>query len=80
MRKIRTLVGVGAFPWMSYAYKLAPKLSDAADEQVDKSWTSALVLAATSPLSSASCTAWPRRRRDGTCCAGRGGASARSWP
>ncbi|MEU6765619.1 hypothetical protein ABZ916_24260 [Streptomyces sp. NPDC046853] len=50
MRKIRTLVGVGAFLWMSYAYKLAPKLSDAADEQVDKSWTSALVLAATLPV------------------------------
>ncbi|MFC9165494.1 hypothetical protein ACFTZ8_32405 [Streptomyces fungicidicus] len=50
MRKIRTLVGVGAFLWMSYAYKLAPQLSDAADEQVDKSWTSALVLAATLPV------------------------------
>ncbi|MFI8536272.1 hypothetical protein ACIGMX_39270 [Streptomyces aquilus] len=50
MRKIRTLVGVGAFLWMSYAYKLAPKLSDAADEQVDKSWTSALALAATLPV------------------------------
>jgi len=50
MRKIRTLVGVGAFLWMSYAYKIAPKLSDAADEQVDKSWTSALVLAATLPV------------------------------
>lgn len=50
MRRIRTLVGVGAFLWMSYAYKLAPKLSDAADEQVDKSWTSALVLAATLPV------------------------------
>ncbi|WP_234020977.1 hypothetical protein [Streptomyces sp. 142MFCol3.1] len=50
MRKIRTLVGVGAFLWTSYAYKLAPKLSDAADEQVDKSWTSALVLAATLPV------------------------------
>ncbi|GGP45067.1 hypothetical protein ACWDY7_18850 [Streptomyces calvus] len=50
MRKIRTLVGVGAFLWMSYAYKLAPELSDAADEQVDKSWTSALVLAATLPV------------------------------
>lgn len=50
MRKIRTLVGVGAFLWMSYAYKLAPKLSDTADEQVDKSWTSALALAATLPV------------------------------
>ncbi|MGH4031289.1 hypothetical protein ACQB60_20415 [Actinomycetota bacterium Odt1-20B] len=50
MRKIRTLVGVGAFLWMSYAYKLSTKLSDAADEQVDKSWTSALVLAATLPV------------------------------
>ncbi|WP_258314707.1 hypothetical protein [Streptomyces sp. Act143] len=50
MRKIRTLVGVGAFLWMSYSYKIAPKLSDAADEQVDKSWTSALVLAVTLPV------------------------------
>ncbi|MFE5191322.1 hypothetical protein [Streptomyces sp. NPDC056628] len=50
MRKIRTLVGVGAFMWMSYTYKLAPRLGDAADEQVDQSWTSALVLAATLPV------------------------------
>ncbi|MEU6542905.1 hypothetical protein [Streptomyces sp. NPDC046859] len=50
MRKIRTLVGVGAFLWMSSTYKLAPTLGDAADEQVDQSWTSALVLAATLPV------------------------------
>ncbi|MFF1321764.1 hypothetical protein [Streptomyces chartreusis] len=50
MRKIRTMVGVGAFLWMSYTYKLSTKLSDTASEQVDKSWTSALVLAATLPV------------------------------
>ncbi|AWE54623.1 hypothetical protein DC008_15180 [Streptomyces nigra] len=50
MRKIRTWVGVGAFLWMSYSYKLSTKITDAADEQVDKSWTSALVLAATLPV------------------------------
>ncbi|MCF2535413.1 hypothetical protein K6168_06965 [Streptomyces sp. FB2] len=50
MRKIRTWVGVGAFLWMSYSYKLSTKITHAADEQVDKSWTSALVLAATLPV------------------------------
>ncbi|MFF4885912.1 hypothetical protein ACFY2D_24080 [Streptomyces nigra] len=50
MRKIRTWVGVAAFVWMSYTYKLSTKLSETADEQVDKSWTSALVLAATLPV------------------------------
>ncbi|MEU6527751.1 hypothetical protein ABZ869_00990 [Streptomyces sp. NPDC046928] len=50
MRRIRTWVGVAAFLWMSYTYKLSTKISDTASDQVDKSWTSALALAATLPV------------------------------
>lgn len=50
MRRIRTWVGVAAFLWMSYTYKLSTKISDTAGDQVDKSWTSALALAATLPI------------------------------
>lgn len=50
MQKIRTLVGLGAVVWMSITYKIANSIGDVADDRLDQSWISVLVLAVTFPV------------------------------
>ncbi|MFJ8596507.1 hypothetical protein [Streptomyces sp. NPDC093598] len=50
MQKIRTLVGLAAVVWVSVSYKVSSSLRDAADDRVDQSWNSVLVLSVTFPV------------------------------
>ncbi|MEU1913670.1 hypothetical protein [Streptomyces massasporeus] len=50
MQKIRTLVGLAAVVWVSVSYKVSSSLRDVADDRLDQSWHSVLVLSVTFPV------------------------------
>ncbi|MFI6370987.1 DUF3824 domain-containing protein [Streptomyces sp. NPDC050546] len=50
MQKIRTLVGLCAVVWVSVSYKVSSSLRDVADDRLDQSWNSVLVLSVTFPV------------------------------
>ncbi|MFF5959642.1 hypothetical protein [Streptomyces luteogriseus] len=50
MQKIRTLVGLAAVVWVSVSYKVGSSLRDVADDRLDQSWHSVLVLSVTFPV------------------------------
>jgi hypothetical protein len=50
MQRIRTVVGLGAFLWVSYSYRLAQSMSDVAEDRFDQSWATVLALSATFPV------------------------------
>ncbi|MET9829574.1 hypothetical protein ABZ078_09720 [Streptomyces sp. NPDC006385] len=50
MQKIRTLVGLGAVVWLSITYKIATSVGDVADDRLNQSWISVLVLSVTFPV------------------------------
>lgn len=50
MQKIRTLVGLAAVVWVSVSYKVGSSLGDVADDRLDQSWHSVLVLSVTFPV------------------------------
>lgn len=50
MQKIRTLVGLGAFVYVSVAYKITDSVGDAANDRLDQSWISVLMLSVTFPV------------------------------
>lgn len=47
MQRIRTLVGLGAVVWVTVSYKVSSSLRDVADDRLDQSWNSVLVLSVT---------------------------------
>ncbi|MFC9127670.1 hypothetical protein ACFT4A_12555 [Streptomyces sp. NPDC057099] len=50
MQKVRTLVGLGAFVYVSVAYKITDSVGDAASDRLDQSWISVLMLSVTFPV------------------------------
>jgi drug/metabolite transporter (DMT)-like permease len=50
MQRIRTLVGLGAVVWVTVSYKVSSSLRDVADDRLDQSRNSVLVLSVTFPV------------------------------
>ncbi|MGP3987329.1 hypothetical protein [Streptomyces sp. 3N207] len=50
IQRIRTMVGLGAFCWVSLSYRLAENLSDAAKDRFNQSWITVLALSVTYPV------------------------------
>ncbi|WP_369170188.1 hypothetical protein AB5J49_21180 [Streptomyces sp. R28] len=50
MQKIRTYVGLAAMVWLSVTYKITKSMSDVADDRLNQSWISVLVLCVTFPV------------------------------
>ncbi|MGI5347414.1 hypothetical protein ACQEU8_04390 [Streptomyces sp. CA-250714] len=50
IQKVRTMVGLGAFLWVSLSYRLAENLGDVAKARFDQSWITVLALSVTFPV------------------------------
>jgi hypothetical protein len=50
MQRIRTVVGLGAVVWLSVTYKIVQSVGDVANDRLNQSWISVLVLSVTFPV------------------------------